>query len=160
MYIYICIYLCIYIYICNAYIYICIYIILFMTIWGFVNGWLWPKRKSPATRFPGRNSLDFWDVSCAPTKSQRNCDSASRASFTMLIYSDLEKTKRGIARAARVSQHEKRRIFLVIQLFDIENCLSSSMICRMIGNGDVPLLSITRVYWKLAECLESQEILS
>ena len=49
--------------------------------------WTWALRHSVLW---GRNSLDYWDGSCAPTKSQRNCDSASLASFTTLTCSDLE----------------------------------------------------------------------
>ena len=96
--------------------------VLFMNMWGFFSkrGWLWPLSVCLDVTSPdvfdlsGRNSLDYWDASCAPTKSQRNCDSASHASFTMLIYSHLEKIHQRVKGVliSRVPPQDQKRRFL------------------------------------------------
>lgn len=110
------------------------------------RGWLWPLSVSLDVTSPdvfdlsGRNSLDYWDASCVPTKSQRNCDSASPASFTMLIYSHLEKIYQRVkwVLISRVPHKIKKGVFCLVTVCGRENCPSSSMIYQMIGNGDVP----------------------
>ena len=110
------------------------------------RGWLWPLSVCLDVTSPdvfdlsGRNSLDYWDASCAPTKSQRNCDSASHASFTMLIYSHLEKIHQRVKGVliSRVPHKIKKGVFCLVTVCGRENCPSSSMIYQMIGNADVP----------------------